>query len=82
MPNIGMSELLVVLMILVLVFGASRLPQLGDGLGRAIRNFKRGIASDDRIAVRKDEPEQGAPPKAGSAPATDAEDAELVDRKG
>ncbi len=83
MPNIGFSELLVVLMILVLVFGASRLPQLGDGLGRAIRNFKRGIASDDRITVSKDEPESGAAPKAprGSTPALEAEDAEIVDRK-
>ena len=84
MPNIGMSELLVVLMILVLVFGASRLPLLGDGLGRAIRNFKRGIARDDRIAVRtagKDEPDPGAAPKAPSKPEIEAEDAEIVDRK-
>lgn len=81
MPNIGMSELIVVLMILLIVFGASRLPQLGDGLGRAIRNFKRGIASDDRIAVRKDEPAEGDAPKAGSAPERETEDAELVDRK-
>ena len=81
MPNIGFSELLVVLMILVLVFGASRLPQLGDGLGRAIRNFKRGIASDDRITVSKDEPEPGAASKRSSTPALEAEDAEIVDRK-
>jgi sec-independent protein translocase protein TatA len=78
-PNIGMSELIVLLMILLLVFGASRLPALGDGLGRAIRGFKRGMANDDRIAVRKDEGE--APPAAKQPPAADAEDAELVDRK-
>ena len=81
MPNIGISELLVVLMILLLVFGATRLPQLGEGLGRAIRNFKRGLASEDRIAVRKPEP-GAAPPKTaeGNAPSVEAEDAELVDR--
>jgi sec-independent protein translocase protein TatA len=78
-PNIGLSELIVVLMILLLVFGASRLPALGDGLGRAIRGFKRGMANDERIAVRKDE--DGAPPTDKPAPATEAEDAELVDRK-
>jgi sec-independent protein translocase protein TatA len=82
-PNIGFPELLVVLMILVLVFGASRLPQLGDGLGRAIRNFKRGIASDDRITVSKDEADPGTAPKAvpKSTPVLEAEDAEIVDRK-
>ncbi|MET0385913.1 MAG: twin-arginine translocase TatA/TatE family subunit, partial [Polyangiales bacterium] len=51
MPNIGFSELIVILLILVLVFGASRLPALGEGMGRAIRSFKRGIAQDDNIEV-------------------------------
>jgi sec-independent protein translocase protein TatA len=51
MPNIGFSELLVILLILTLVFGASRLPALGEGVGRAIRSFKRGIAQDDNIEV-------------------------------
>jgi sec-independent protein translocase protein TatA len=81
-PNIGLSELVVLLMILVLVFGASRLPALGDGLGRAIRGFKRGMANDDRIAVNKDE--AGTLPARDAVkptPPTDAEDAELVDRK-
>ena len=47
MPNIGMGELVVVLLIVLLVFGASRLPQIGEGVGKAIKNFKRGIQSDD-----------------------------------
>lgn len=51
MPNIGFSELVVILLILVLVFGASRLPALGEGMGRAIRSFKRGIAQDEKIEV-------------------------------
>ena len=40
MPNLGLPELLVILAILVLVFGANRLPDLGRGIGKAIRNFK------------------------------------------
>ena len=40
---LGMTELLVILLILVVIFGASKLPQLGRGLGEGIRNFKRGI---------------------------------------
>jgi len=39
-PNIGLPELIVILVIVVLLFGTSKLPQLGKGLGDAIRNFK------------------------------------------
>lgn len=45
--SIGMPELLVVLAILMLMFGASKLPQIGRGLGEGISNFKRGLKSDD-----------------------------------
>ena len=40
MGNLGLPELLVILAIVVLIFGANRLPDLGKGVGRAIRNFK------------------------------------------
>jgi sec-independent protein translocase protein TatA len=43
MFGLGMPELLVILVIVVIIFGASRLPQLGEGLGKAIRGFKKGI---------------------------------------
>ena len=46
MGRIGMGELLVVLVIVVIIFGANRLPQLGRGLGSAIRNFKEGMGED------------------------------------
>lgn len=42
-PNLGVPELLVILLILVLLFGASKLPQIGRGLGEGIRNFKGGL---------------------------------------
>jgi sec-independent protein translocase protein TatA len=38
--RLGIPELLVILAIIVLIFGASRLPELGKGLGRGIKNFK------------------------------------------
>lgn len=47
MPRMGMSELLIVLAIFLLLFGAKRLPQLADGLGKSIKNFKRGLNQDD-----------------------------------
>ena len=43
--RMGMAELLVVLAIFVLLFGAKRLPALADGMGKAIRNFKKGLNS-------------------------------------
>jgi sec-independent protein translocase protein TatA len=46
MPNLGFPELLVVLAIVVVIFGANRLPGLGRGIGSAIKNFKDGIKDD------------------------------------
>lgn len=59
---LGMTELLVILLILVVIFGASKLPQLGRGLGEGIRNFKRG--------VRDSEPEPLEPGEPGPDPRT------------
>jgi sec-independent protein translocase protein TatA len=43
MGKIGLPELLVILAIIVIVFGANRLPGLGKGIGSAIKNFKDGM---------------------------------------
>ncbi len=42
----GFQELLIIFLIVVLIFGASKLPQLGRGLGEGIRNFKKGLKDD------------------------------------
>jgi sec-independent protein translocase protein TatA len=47
MFGLGMPELLVILVIVVIIFGANRLPQLGEGLGKAIRGFKKGIGDSN-----------------------------------
>jgi sec-independent protein translocase protein TatA len=44
---IGIPELLVILLIVVIIFGASKLPKLGQGLGEGIRNFKKGLRGND-----------------------------------
>ena len=49
--GMGFGELVLVLIIVVVVFGATKLPQLGDGLGKAIKNFKRAVNSQDEIDV-------------------------------
>jgi sec-independent protein translocase protein TatA len=53
MFGLGMPELLVILVIVIVIFGASRLPQLGEGLGKAIKGFKKGI-SDSQEERAKD----------------------------
>jgi sec-independent protein translocase protein TatA len=46
-PKLGMGELVVILIIVIVLFGANKLPQLGEGLGRGIRSFKRAFGSED-----------------------------------
>ena len=46
--NLGLPELLIILLIVIVIFGANRLPQLGKGLGSAIRNFKDGIKDETK----------------------------------
>lgn len=48
MGRLGLPELLVIFVILVLLFGAAKIPQLGRGLGEAIRNFRKGLKEGDR----------------------------------
>jgi len=47
----GFQELLIILLIVIIIFGASKLPQLGKGLGEGIRNFKKGLKSDQEPAL-------------------------------
>lgn len=51
MFGIGTTELMIVLGIVIVLFGARRLPELGSGVGKAIKNFKAGISGDDEIDV-------------------------------
>jgi sec-independent protein translocase protein TatA len=41
--SLGMPEMLIILLIIILLFGASRLPEIGRGLGKGIRNFKESV---------------------------------------
>lgn len=46
MGRIGFPELVIILIIVIIIFGANRLPQLGRGIGSAIKNFKEGMKDD------------------------------------
>ncbi|MDR2605160.1 MAG: twin-arginine translocase TatA/TatE family subunit [Desulfovibrio sp.] len=49
--GIGIQEILVVLVIGLVLFGAKRLPEIGSGLGKAIKNFKKAATEPDEIDI-------------------------------
>ena len=61
MFGIGMQELLLILVVVLLIFGANKLPEIGGGLGRAIRNFRRASSEPDEIDITpKDKKDQSS----------------------
>ena len=57
--GMGFGELVLILIIVVVVFGSTKLPQLGDGLGKAIKNFKRAVNAQNELDVSpKDEKDE------------------------
>jgi sec-independent protein translocase protein TatA len=67
MFGLGMQELIIILIIVLVLFGASRLPELGKGIGQAIRNFKKGMSEPEEIDVTPkkpvEQPTVTSPPK-------------------
>ncbi|MDO5536872.1 MAG: twin-arginine translocase TatA/TatE family subunit [Desulfovibrionaceae bacterium] len=49
--GIGMQEMLIILLVVLVLFGAKKLPEIGGGLGRAIRNFKKATSEPDEIDI-------------------------------
>jgi sec-independent protein translocase protein TatA len=54
MFGIGMPELIIILIIILIIFGAGKLPEIGSGIGKGIRNFR---------SATKDKPEEISPPE-------------------
>jgi sec-independent protein translocase protein TatA len=49
--NLGFGELLLIFIVILLIFGSSKLPALGDALGRGIKNFRRSVSGENEIDV-------------------------------
>ena len=54
MPKIGPLELIIILVIVLVVFGVGRLPQVGGAIGKSLRAFKRGVEGKEDEAVDKE----------------------------
>ena len=61
MPSLGVPELVIIFLIIIVLFGANRIPHIGKGLGEGIRNFKKGLNK----GAEDEEPEQ-LPEKTGN----------------
>ncbi|HET8762826.1 MAG TPA: twin-arginine translocase TatA/TatE family subunit, partial [Gemmatimonadales bacterium] len=53
--NLGMPEILLILVVVLLIFGAKRLPEIGSALGKSVRELKRGLSDTSDAIMRNDE---------------------------
>jgi sec-independent protein translocase protein TatA len=70
--NLGFTEILILVLVLLLVFGARRIPEIGASIGQGIKEFKRSLSSKDEESERTVPPASTAaplqPPPAGGEP--------------
>jgi sec-independent protein translocase protein TatA len=68
--GLGTGEIILIILVVLVVFGASKLPQLGDGLGKAIKNFKRAVsgAGEIEVAAKKADADAAAPKSDAAKP--------------
>ncbi|MBA3344319.1 MAG: twin-arginine translocase TatA/TatE family subunit [Gemmatimonadales bacterium] len=67
MGNIGFTEIMLICLVVLLLFGAKRLPEVGASLGKGIREFKRSI-TDTQEAIMGGDEKQNLPPRQQDAP--------------
>lgn len=72
--SLGFTELILILFIVLIIFGAGKLPQLGEGFGKAIKGFKKSVHEADAIEAeaqartQQEAPPPSLPPQPAAAP--------------
>ena len=56
--GIGTPELLIIVMVILLLFGGKKIPELMKGIGKGVRSFKKGLNEDDTVEINKDDSER------------------------
>lgn len=64
MFSVGPYQILLILLIVLVIFGAKKLPEIGGGLGKAIRNFRKASVEPDEIDITPEEKKTGKEKKA------------------
>ena len=59
--GLGFGELALILVIVLIIFGAGKLPDIGEGVGRGIRNFRKAVKMPDAIDVTEESADEPAP---------------------
>jgi sec-independent protein translocase protein TatA len=65
--NLGFTEIMVILLVVLLLFGAKRLPEVGASIGKGIREFKRSISDTQDAIMSNDEQRSNLPPRQADA---------------
>ncbi len=65
--SLGFTELVLILMIVLIIFGAGKLPQLGEGIGKAIKGFKKSVHEVDAMELEAQAQQTDVPPPAQAA---------------
>ena len=63
MPNLGFGEIMLILVVVLLLFGAKRLPEVGASIGKGIREFKRSLTETQDAIMGSDEQQRNIPPR-------------------
>lgn len=63
MGNLGFTEIMIILLVVLLLFGAKRLPEVGASIGKGIREFKRSITDTQDAIMSNDEQRSNLPPR-------------------
>lgn len=63
MGNLGFTEIMIILLVVLLLFGAKRLPEVGSSIGKGIREFKRSISDTQDAIMGPDDQRNNLPPR-------------------